>query len=188
MSYVIVAATLSIPGYILGEVILSFLGVGVQEPSASWGNMLNQARSIRALTSFPWLLFVPGTAIFVTVMAFNFLGDGLRDALDPRRVSGGQGMSRASALRLENLKAYFFTDTAVIRAVDGVSYEVNAGETLAVVGESGSGKSVTALSILKLIPQPPGPHRRRAHPVQGARPGSADERARCARFAARKSR
>ena len=90
MSYVIVAATLSIPGYILGEVILSFLGVGVQEPSASWGNMLNQARSIRALTSFPWLLFVPGTAIFMTVMAFNFLGDGLRDALDPRRVSGGR--------------------------------------------------------------------------------------------------
>src|ERR671910_356399 len=87
--YVTAAATLSIPGYILGEVILSFLGVGVQEPSASWGNMLNQARSIRALTSFPWLLFVPGTAIFVTVMAFNFLGDGLRDALDPRRVSGG---------------------------------------------------------------------------------------------------
>jgi len=90
MSYVIVAATLSIPGYILGEVVLSFLGVGVQEPSASWGNMLNQARSIRALTTFPWLLFVPGTAIFLTVMAFNFLGDGLRDALDPRRVSGGK--------------------------------------------------------------------------------------------------
>ena len=62
MSYVIVAATLSIPGYILGEVVLSFLGVGVQEPSASWGNMLNQARSIRALTTFPWLLLVPGTA------------------------------------------------------------------------------------------------------------------------------
>jgi peptide/nickel transport system permease protein len=90
MSYVIVAATLSIPGFILGEVVLSFLGVGVQEPSASWGNMLNQARSIRALTTFPWLLFVPGTAIFLTVMAFNFLGDGLRDALDPRRVSGGR--------------------------------------------------------------------------------------------------
>ena len=90
VSYVIVAATLSIPGYILGEVILSFLGVGVQEPSASWGNMLNQARSIRVLTTFPWLLLVPGTAIFLTVMAFNFLGDGLRDALDPRRVSGGK--------------------------------------------------------------------------------------------------
>ncbi|HKY20941.1 MAG TPA: ABC transporter ATP-binding protein [Vicinamibacterales bacterium] len=59
-------------------------------------------------------------------------------------------------LRLENLKTYFYTDTAVIRAVDGVSFEVNAGETLAVVGESGSGKSVTALSILKLVAQPPG--------------------------------
>jgi peptide/nickel transport system permease protein len=89
-SFVIVAATVSVPGYILGEVVLSFLGVGVQEPSASWGNMLNQARSIRALTSFPWLLYVPGFAIFLTVMAFNFLGDGLRDALDPRRVSGGK--------------------------------------------------------------------------------------------------
>ncbi|MGE0392988.1 MAG: ABC transporter permease [Vicinamibacterales bacterium] len=90
MSYVIVAATLSIPSYILGEVVLSFIGVGVQEPSASWGNMLNQARSIRALTSFPWLLYVPGAAIFLTVMAFNVLGDGLRDALDPRRTTGGR--------------------------------------------------------------------------------------------------
>jgi peptide/nickel transport system permease protein len=90
MSFVIVAATVAVPGYILGEVVLSFLGVGVQEPAASWGNMLNQARSIRSLTSFPWLLYVPGLAIFVTVMAFNFLGDGLRDALDPRRVAGGR--------------------------------------------------------------------------------------------------
>jgi peptide/nickel transport system permease protein len=89
-SFVIVAATISVPGYILGEVVLSFLGVGVQEPASSWGNMLNQARSIRALTSFPWLLYVPGLAIFLTVMAFNFLGDGLRDALDPRRVTGAK--------------------------------------------------------------------------------------------------
>jgi len=87
VSYVIVAATVAVPGYILAEVFLSFLGVGVQEPSASWGNMLNQARSLRALHDFPWLLAVPGVAIFVTVMAFNLLGDGLRDALDPRRAS-----------------------------------------------------------------------------------------------------
>ena len=90
LSFVIVAATISIPGYILGEIVLSFLGLGVQEPAASWGNMLNQARSPRAMASFPWLLFVPGSAIFLTVMAFNFLGDGLRDALDPRKVMGGK--------------------------------------------------------------------------------------------------
>lgn len=89
LSFTIVAATLSVPGYILGEVVLSFLGVGVQEPSASWGNMLQQARSLAALTSFPWLLWAPGLAIFLTVMAWNFLGDGLRDALDPRGVAGG---------------------------------------------------------------------------------------------------
>jgi peptide/nickel transport system ATP-binding protein len=59
-------------------------------------------------------------------------------------------------LHVENLKTYFYTDTAVIRAVDGVSFDVNAGETLAVVGESGSGKSVTALSILRLVSEPPG--------------------------------
>ena len=90
LSFVIVAATISIPGYILGEIVLSFLGVGVQEPAASWGNMLNQARTQRVMMSFPWLLYVPGTAIFVTVMAFNLLGDGLRDALDPRKVLGGK--------------------------------------------------------------------------------------------------
>jgi len=91
MSFTIVAATVAVPGYILGEVFLSFLGVGVQPPAASWGNMLNAARSQRVLTSFPWMLLAPGTAIFLTVMAFNFFGDGLRDALDPRRTSGAKG-------------------------------------------------------------------------------------------------
>jgi peptide/nickel transport system permease protein len=90
LSFVIVAATLSVPGYILGEVFLSFLGVGVQEPAASWGNMLQQARSVTVLTDFPWLLYAPGVAIFLTVMAFNFLGDGLRDALDPRGPGSGR--------------------------------------------------------------------------------------------------
>ncbi len=82
-SYVIVAATLSVPYYILGEVVLSFLGVGIQEPSASWGLMLNAAQNTEYLQNYPWLL-APGAAIFVTVLAFNFLGDGLRDAADTK--------------------------------------------------------------------------------------------------------
>jgi peptide/nickel transport system permease protein len=83
LSYVIVAATLSVPYYILGEVVLSFLGVGIQEPQASWGLMLNAAQNTEYMRNYPWLL-APGAAIFVTVLAFNFLGDGLRDAADTK--------------------------------------------------------------------------------------------------------
>jgi len=82
-SFVIVTATLAIPYYILGEVALSFLGVGIQEPEASWGNMLRDAQDVRNLTDYPWVI-VPGFFIFLAVMAYNFLGDGLRDAADPR--------------------------------------------------------------------------------------------------------
>jgi len=83
LSFVIVAATVTIPGYILGEVALSFLGFGIQEPQSSWGLMLKEAQSIRVLMYHPWVL-TPGFFIFITVLAFNFLGDGLRDALDPK--------------------------------------------------------------------------------------------------------
>jgi peptide/nickel transport system permease protein len=83
LSYVIVAATLSVPYYILGEVVLSFLGVGIQEPSASWGLMLSAAQNTEYLKNYPWLL-APGAAIFITVLAFNFIGDGLRDAADTK--------------------------------------------------------------------------------------------------------
>src|SRR5262249_39459165 len=83
LSFVIVTATLSVPFYILGEVALSFLGVGIQPPEASWGNMLSAAQQFRVLTDFPWVL-TPGFFIFVAVIAWNFLGDGLRDAADPR--------------------------------------------------------------------------------------------------------
>ena len=83
LSFVIVTATLSVPYYILGEVALSFLGVGIQEPEASWGNMLSAAQNNQYLNNYPWML-IPGIFIFIAVMAWNFLGDGLRDAADPR--------------------------------------------------------------------------------------------------------
>ncbi|MCX7018301.1 MAG: ABC transporter permease [Candidatus Sumerlaeota bacterium] len=84
MSYVIISATIAVPGYILGEVALSYLGVGIQEPQVSWGIMLEDAQSLSAISNSPWLLFAPASLIFITVFAFNFLGDGLRDALDPK--------------------------------------------------------------------------------------------------------
>lgn len=81
--YTIVAATLSIPGFILGESALSLLGLGIQEPAASWGNLLADAQNVQSIAQFPWIL-TPGLFIFLTIMAFNFLGDYLRDTLDPR--------------------------------------------------------------------------------------------------------
>lgn len=79
----IVNATLAIPGYILAEAGLSFLGLGIRDPVASWGNMLTEAQNLEVLTKDTWIL-APGFMIFFTVIAFNILGDGLRDALDPR--------------------------------------------------------------------------------------------------------
>lgn len=82
-TFAIVAATLSIPAYILGEASLSFLGLGIRDPMPSWGNMLSAAQDLTSLQTRAWLL-VPGLMIFITTLAFNFLGDGLRDALDPK--------------------------------------------------------------------------------------------------------
>ena len=84
ISYLLVAATLSIPGYILGEAALSFLGLGIQEPSSSWGLMLSQAQDVKVFYLNFWWLLTPGLAIFVTVISFNVLGDVLRDIVDPK--------------------------------------------------------------------------------------------------------
>jgi peptide/nickel transport system permease protein len=82
LGYAIVAATLSVPGFILGESALSLLGLGIQEPAASWGNLLAQAQDVQVLAHYPWIL-IPGVFIFLAVMSFNFLGDHMRDRLDP---------------------------------------------------------------------------------------------------------
>jgi len=79
---VIVYATLTVPAVILQEAFLSFLGLGVQPPAASWGTLISDGARVMAL--FPWLVVFPGLALSLTLLAFNFLGDGLRDALDPR--------------------------------------------------------------------------------------------------------
>ncbi len=84
LSYTVTALTLSIPGYILGESALSLLGLGIQEPYPSWGNMLSvTVGNLRILTMAPWML-IPGFFIFLTVLAFNFFGDGVRNVTDPK--------------------------------------------------------------------------------------------------------
>ena len=84
-SYVIVAMTLSIPGYILAESGLSFLGLGIQQPDASWGNMLKEAQEYINILYRPWLL-TPGFLIFLAVLSFNLIGDAIRDYLDPKSI------------------------------------------------------------------------------------------------------
>ena len=82
LSHVIVVATLSIPGMILAETALSFLGLGIQPPMVSWGTLLQTAQRVDVVLSHQWLM-IPGFAVVVAVLAYNFLGDGIRDAADP---------------------------------------------------------------------------------------------------------
>ena len=84
ISPIIVTATFGIARAILIEAGLSFLGMGVQPPTASWGNMLNDAQSLSILESMPWMWVPPGLMIFIATISINFVGDGLRDALDPK--------------------------------------------------------------------------------------------------------
>ena len=84
MSHLIAAATLSIPGMILGETALSFLGIGLRPPITSWGVLLNEAQNINVVALYPWLM-APVVPVVIVILAFNFFGDGLRDAADPYR-------------------------------------------------------------------------------------------------------
>ncbi len=88
VAVVLVYATLSIPTNITAEAALSFLGVGVRDPTPSWGQMLNQSQSNNWYQIDPWFMLVPGVALLITVLSFNLLGDAVRDALDPRASRG----------------------------------------------------------------------------------------------------
>ena len=97
----LVQATLSIAAAIIAEAALSFLGLGQQPPAPSWGSMLNAAQ--RFLTQAPWMAIWPGLAIFLVVLSLNLLGDGLRDALDPRRADENR-IKRLRARHLSRLR------------------------------------------------------------------------------------
>ena len=81
-SYIIVNLTMAIPGMILGETTLSFIGLGLQPPVVSWGVLLQDTQSVQAVAQYPWRM-IPVLFVIITVLMFNFLGDGLRDAADP---------------------------------------------------------------------------------------------------------
>ena len=83
ITYIIVSATLTIPEFIVSESVLSLIGLGIQQPDASWGNLLSVSTNASILVLQPWLIWPPALAIILTVLSFNLLGDGLRDALDP---------------------------------------------------------------------------------------------------------
>lgn len=83
-TYIVISATLSIPSFIVAESVLSLIGLGIQQPDPSWGNLLSLATNASVLVLQPWLIFSPALLIIITVLSFNLLGDGLRDALDPK--------------------------------------------------------------------------------------------------------
>lgn len=92
-TYIVISATLSVPSYIGAEAVLSLIGLGIQQPDPSWGNLLSIATNASVLVLQPWLIWPPAILIILTVLAFNLLGDGLRDALDPRSLQQQQSAS-----------------------------------------------------------------------------------------------
>ena len=167
---IVIAMSTTIGWMILETAGLSFLGLGSQPPQADLGSMLGEARS--ALITNPHTSVVPGVMILVIVMAINLLGDGVRDALDPRLKSGALSRPMAATqvartgpvpeatgaglLEIRGLETEFQVRDRVYRAVGGVDLHVGQGECLGIIGESGSGKSVTALSVMGLVASPPG--------------------------------
>jgi peptide/nickel transport system permease protein len=179
MPVIIITISTTVGWMILETAGLSFLGLGAQPPQADLGSMLGEGRKL--VITAPHVATIPGLVILILVVGINLLGDGLRDVLDPRlksgalirpaaatevgdavrhsaqsTASGNDSANPSAVLAVTDLKTHFLMDAEVYKAVDGVSFQVRAGECLGIVGESGCGKSVTALSLLGLVPTPPG--------------------------------
>jgi peptide/nickel transport system permease protein len=141
---------------------LGFLGLATPAPAPSWGGMVGEAAQV--IQQYPWFLYITGGVIAVMSIAFGLVGDGLRDASAARRGrSGKRPVARADAdltpvdasqalLRVRDYSIAFGTPDGVSTVVEGVDFEVREGEIFGLVGESGSGKTVTALSLLGLLP------------------------------------
>ena len=173
-SVIIIAFSTTVGWMILETAGLSFLGLGSQPPQADLGSMLGEARA--ALITNPHTSIIPGIMIFLIVMGINLLGDGIRDALDPRLAKGQlekpspltrvsdslrksppiAGTANNAVMEINHLSTNFEVGEVVNKAVRDVSFSINSGECLGLVGESGSGKSVTALSLTRLVASPPG--------------------------------
>lgn len=164
----IVQTTLLFAQAVLAEAALSFLGIGANANQASWGRMLRDAEI--SLDRTIWPAIPPGIAIFLTVVAFNIFGDGLRDAFSREARGGRVGVGDVEALdqapssppepnsllSLRDLAIRFPRPggTDDVTVVNGVDLDIERGKVLALVGESGSGKSITALSLMGLVPDP----------------------------------
>ncbi|KXF75376.1 peptide ABC transporter permease [Paramesorhizobium deserti] len=169
---IVITMSTTIGWMILETAGLSFLGLGAQPPQADLGSMLGQGRAL--LFTAPMISVIPGVMVFLIVMGVNLLGDGVRDALDPRLRAGALSRpmpvtrierphvpepdetAKASALAVTGLETSFEQGGGREVAVKGISFTLRKGECLGLIGESGSGKSVTALSILGLVASPPG--------------------------------
>ena len=165
---IVIAMSTTIGWMILETAGLSFLGLGSQPPQADLGSMLGEVRA--ALISAPHTSIVPGVMILLIVMSVNLLGDGIRDALDPRLRAGALTRPQAATrvdrsklptaqgeglLQIDALETQFHVGPRIYRAVNDVTLHLGRGECLGLIGESGSGKSVTALSVMGLVASPP---------------------------------